>query len=113
MDFHKLKIDLFETYNGINLPQEFSPPLALSDTPQVYFMFVSTIQEVMQALNIVQNKQTNKDNRIFFVFRKGNKGFGRDHIYSVVMKHPNIKRKAPVLASLDNIYSVFSFLIEV
>ena len=97
----------------MNLPKDFNPPLELSDTPQVYFMFVSSIQEVMQSINKIQNKQTHKDNRIFFVFKKGNKGFGRDHIYNVVMKHPYIKRKAPILASLSKIYSVFCFLIEV
>ena len=97
----------------MNLPEEFNPPLKLDDTPQVYFMFVSSIQEVMHAINKVQNKQKHKDNRIFFVFKKGNKGFGRDHIYNVVMKHPYIKRKAPILASLNKTYSVFCFLIEV
>ena len=113
MDFHKLKLDKFRTYNGLNLPEGFNPPLELSDTPEVFFMFVSSIQDVMYAINKVQNKQKHKDNRIFFVFRKGNKGFGRDHIYNVVMKHPYIKRKAPILASLSKKYSVFCFLIEV
>ena len=113
MDFHKLKLDKFRTYNGLNLPEDFNPPLELSDTPEVFFMFVSSIQDVMYAINKVQNKQEHKDNRIFFVFRKGNKGFGRDHIYNVVMKHPYIKRKAPILASLNKTYSVFCFLIEV
>ena len=113
MDFSKLKLDAFETYNGFHMPIDFNPPLTLSDKPQTYFMFVSSVQEVMQSLNFVQNKQKHKDNRIFFVFQKGNKHFGRDHIYNIVMKHPNIKRKAPILASLNKIYSVFCFLIEV
>lgn len=113
MDFHKLKLDTFESYNGMNIPREFNPPLELSNTPQVFFMFVSSMQEVMQAINIVQNKQTHKNNRFFIIFQKGNKGFGRDHIYNVIMKHPNIKRKAPMLASLDKTYSVFCFQIEV
>lgn len=113
MDFIKLKLDKFQTYNGLNVPQNFNPPLVLSETPQVYFMFVSNIQETMQALNTVQNNQIHKENRIFFVFKKGNKQFGRDHVYNVVMKHLNIKRKAPMLASLDKTYSVFCFMLEV
>ncbi|AIO18461.1 hypothetical protein KQ51_00581 [Candidatus Izimaplasma bacterium HR1] len=113
MDYHKLKLTKFSTYNGFNLPEGFNPPLEESSSPEVYFLFVSNVQEVMQGLNVVQNNQTHKDNRLFFVFKKGNKGFGRDHIYSVVMRHKNIKRKAPMLASLNRAYSVFCFLLEV
>lgn len=112
MDFHKLKLDKFQTYNGFNLPNDFKPPLELSDQPQVYFLFVSSISETMEALNIVQNNQIHKDNRLLFVYKKGNKDFHRDHLYNVVMRHPNMKRKAPVLASLDTNYSVFSFMLE-
>lgn len=113
MDFHKLKLDKFTTYNGMNIPQDFDPPLELSDTPEVYFIFVSSVQEVMQSINYVQNNQKHKENRLFFVFKKGNKQFGRDHIYNIVMKHPYMKRKAPMLASLNKSYSVFCFLLEV
>ena len=113
MDFHKLKLSKFSTYNGFNLPEGFCPPLEKNTTPEVYFLFVSNIQDVMQGLNLVQNSQKHKENRLFFVFKKGNKGFGRDHIYHVVMKHKNLKRKAPMLASLDKTYSVFCFSIEV
>lgn len=113
MDFHKLKIDKFSTYNGFNLPEEFNPPLQKKDNPEVYFMFVTSIEDVMRTLNIAQNKQTHKENRLFFVFKKGNKGFGRDHIYNVVIRHKHIKRKAPMLASLNKAYSVFCFMLEV
>ncbi len=113
MDFHKLKLDKFKTYNGLNMIETFTPPLELSDIPEVYFMFVSSISEVMQSINIVQNNQKHKENRTFFIFKKGNKGFGRDHIYNVVMTNPLFKRKAPMLASLNKEYSVFCFMIEV
>ncbi len=112
MDFHKLKLDKFSTYNGFNLPEGFNPPLSKNDSPEVYFLFVTSINEIMQGLNMVQNKQNHKENRLFFIFKKGNKGFGRDHVYNVIMKHKNIKRKAPILASLDKIYSVFCFMYE-
>lgn len=113
MDFHKLKLEKFKTYNGLNIPNDIVIPLQESETPDVYFMFVSSIQEVMQSINIIQNKQRNKDNRIFFVFKKGNKTFGRDHINNVIMKHRNIKRKAPMLASLNKEYSVFCFMLDI
>jgi len=113
MDFHKLKLDKFRTYNGFNLINDFNPPLELSENPDVYFLFVSSIQEVMASLNMVQNQKLPKDNRLFFVFKKGNKEFGRDHINNVIMRHKSIKRKAPMLASLSKVYSVFCFMIEV
>jgi len=113
MDFYKLKLEKFTTYNGLNLPPDFNPPLEISNNPETYFMFVTSIYDVMQAINIAQNNQKNQNNRIFFIFKKGNKGFGRDHIYSIVMKHKNIKRKAPMLASLNQTYSVFCFMLEV
>jgi hypothetical protein len=109
MDYHKLKLDKYSSYNGVNMPSDFLPPLSLSDNPEVYFMFVSSISEIMNALNIVQNNQSNKDNRVFFVFKKGNKSFGRDHIYNIIMKNKNFIRKAPILASLNKAYSVFCF----
>ena len=55
MDFHKLKLEKFKTYNGLNLPDGFTPPLELSDTPETYFLFASSIAETMNALNHVQN----------------------------------------------------------
>jgi len=113
MDFHKLKLAKFLSYNGFNLPEEFYPPLEKKENPEVYFFFVSNIEETIRTLNIVQNNQKHKDNRLYFVFKKGNKAFGRDHIYNIVMKHKNIKRKAPILASLNHTYSAFCFLLEV
>lgn len=113
MDFHKLKLEKFNTYNGFNLPSDFNPPLEKNDSPEVYFLFVSSVEDVMRTINYVQNHQTHKENRLFYVFKKGNKRFGRDHIYTVIMKHRNIKRKAPMLASLSKEYSVFSFMLEV
>lgn len=113
MDFHKLKLDKFTTYNGLNMSQEFNPPLEQSNTPEVYFMFVSNVNDVMNAVNHVQNNQINRDNRAFFIFKKGNKAFGRDHVYNIIMTNPKFKRKAPMLASLNQEYSVFCFMYEV
>lgn len=113
MDFYKLKLDKFSTYNGFNLPEDFLPPLEKNENPEVFFLFVSSINDVMQSLNMVQNNQIHKDNRLFFVFKKGNKNFGRDHVYNIVMKNRKIKRKAPMLASLSKSYSVFCFLLEI
>lgn len=112
MDFHKLKLEKFNTYNGLNMPKDFNPPLTINDSPDVYFLFVSSIEETMRALNLVQNNQKNKENRLFFVFKKGNKQFGRDHINNVVLKNKSIKRKAPMLASLSKTFSVFCFMLE-
>lgn len=109
MDFHKLKLEKFTTYNGINIPIDFDPGLKLDDKPEVYFMFAKNIQDLMNAINIVQNNQKHIHNRVFFVFKKGNKAFNRDHLYNVVSKHKDMKRKAPILASLDKTYSVFCF----
>lgn len=113
MDFHKLKLDKFKTYNSFNEPEDFMPPLTKTDKPETYFLFVSNVGEVMNGLNLVQNNQSQKENRAFFIFKKGNKGFGRDHIYNVVMTNPRFKRKAPILASLNKEYSVFCFMYEV
>lgn len=112
MDFNKLKLDKFESFGGYNLPQGFTPPLELDMNPDVYFMFVSSIEETMNAINVIQNKTLPKENRVFFVFKKGIKEFGRDHVYNLVMQSGNFKRKAPMLASLDKTYSVFCFMYE-
>lgn len=113
MEFYKLKLDKLSTYNGFNLPEDFLPPLEKSASPEVFFLFVSSINDVMHSINMVQNNQQHKDNRLFFVFKKGNKAFGRDHIYNVVMKNKQMKRKAPMLASLNKTYSVFCFMLDI
>lgn len=113
MDLHKLKLDKFSSYNGFNLPVDFDPQLAQNEKAEVFFMFVDSIQDVIQSINYIQNNQFNKDNRAFFVFKKGNKSFGRDHVNSIVMKHGHFKRKAPMLASLNKKYSVFCYMLEV
>lgn len=113
MDFHKLKLDKFQTYNGFNVPDEFHPPLELNNQPETYFMFVSNIGDVMNAVNLVQNNQSHKENRVFFIYKKGNKSFHRDHIYNIVIRNNRFKRKVPMLASLNKEYSVFCFMYEV
>ena len=113
MDFHKLKLDKFTTYNGLHLPEDFHPPLELTNQPEAYFLFVSSVHEVMDGVNLVQNKQQHKENRAYFIFKKGNKAFGRDHVYNIIMTNPKFKRKAPMLASLNKEYSVFCFMYEV
>lgn len=113
MDFHKLKLETFNTYDVINEVTGFSPPLTRDSNPDVFFCFVSSIHDVMNVMNVIQNKSIKKENRIIFVFRKGTKGFNRDHLYNVVMSNNRFKRKAPMLASLDKTYSVFTFLYEV
>jgi hypothetical protein len=112
MDFSKLRLEQFTTYNGYHIPADFQPPLTFSEQAQVYFLFVSSIKEVMEAINFVQNQTLPKDNRLFFVYQKGNKMFHRDHIYRVVMKHKNIVRKAPILSRLNEEYSIFSFMLK-
>ena len=113
MDFYKLKLDKFTGYNGFNLPIDFHPQLSKNEKAEVFFLFVASIQDVIQAINLVQNKQKHKDNRAFFVFKKGNKSFGREHVYNIIMKHRHFKRKAPMLASLNKEYSVFCFSLKV
>lgn len=113
MEFQKLKLDQFSTYQTINEPNDFNPPLEKSDQAQVYFAFVSNIEDTLHALNMIQNNQTHKENRAFFIFKKGNKSFGRDHVYNIVMQHGGFVRKAPMLASLNKEYSVFCFMLKV
>lgn len=113
MEFQKLKLDKFQTYKTFKAPENFQPPLTLSDTPETYFLFVSSVEETIQAINLIQNKQKHTENRAFFIFKKGNKTFGRDHVYNIVMKHGGFLRKAPMLASLSKEYSVFCFMLKV
>lgn len=113
MEFHKLKLVGFQTYLAIRSIKDFYPPLKESDKPEVYFSFVSSMKEVLDTINVVQNNQKHKENRVFFVFKKGNKTFGRDHIYNMVMQHGGFQRKAPILASLNKEYSTFCFMMKV
>lgn len=113
MNFSKLKLEQFTTYNGFHMPESFNPPLIKDEKPEVYFLFVRSIKDVMDSINLAQNHQIHTNNRLFFVFQKGNKNFNRDHIYNIVMRHKNLKRKAPILSSLDEKHSVFAFMIEI
>lgn len=113
MDFYKLKLEKFKTYDVLHCNELLDVPLTKDENPEVYFSFCSSVQDVMSTINIVQNKQKHKENRVFFVFKKGNKGFNRDHIYNVVIRNSGFKRKAPILASLNKEYSVFSFMFTV
>ena len=107
MDFHKLKIDAFSTYQLLGNIPDFNPPLQISLKPEVWFSYVQEVKDVMDTINYVENNIQYENNRVFFVFKKGNKQFGRDHIYQIVMKHKKMVRKAPMLASLSDEYSVF------
>jgi hypothetical protein len=113
MNFEKLKLDKFQTYNQINFDKALDIPLKKSEHPEVIFAFCSSIRDVMNAINYVQNHQKNKENRVFFVFKKGQKDFNRDHLYNVVIRNPKFKRKTPILASLSKEYSVFSFMYQI
>jgi hypothetical protein len=113
LDFHKLKLQNFTSYNGLNIPQGFNPPLTFKEEAECYFMFVDSVQDVMTAINMILNKELPTNNRVFFVYKKGQKHFHRDHVYNIVIKQKGMKRKAPILASLDKEHSVFCFMLEV
>ena len=111
MDFHKLKLEKFKTYNGFNLPNDFDPPLSLDENPEVYFLFCESFEDLNRYTNIVLNKQTHKENRIFYIYKKGQKQFHRDHIGMYFKKSPFLKMKAPILCSLSKTYSCFTCMI--
>ena len=93
MDLHKLKLEKFKTYNGFNMPEGFDPGLTLSDTPETYFLFLTTFEELNRYTNQVINNQNHKENRIFFIYKKGNKAFHRDHIGAFFRANPFLKMK--------------------
>lgn len=113
MNFEKLKLNKFQTYCLLNFDKPLDIPLKKSEQPEVIFAFCSSIRDVMNTINYVQNHQKNKKNRVFFVFKKGQKDFNRDHLYNVVIANPRFKRKAPILESLSKEYSVFSFMYQI
>ena len=111
MDFSKIKLDKFKTYNGINMPKEFHPPLQYAEHPDVYFVFCESFEQVNRFGNQVMNLTLPKENRVFFVYPKGNKDFHRDHVYAYLLNHPMYIRKAPLLSSLGDVYSCFSMML--
>ena len=108
MDFSKLKLDKFQTYNGFQLPESFHPPLTLDPKADVWFLFCHSFEDVNRLANQVINQPVPKENRVFFVYRKGRKEFHRDHIYAVIERHPFLMKKAPILSSLNHEYNCFA-----
>lgn len=112
MELQKLKLDKFTTYNGYNMPEDFHVPLTQSDNPQVFFVFLHSFEELNRYTNMIRNNQTHKDNRIFYIYRRGQKSFHRDHIAAFARRAPFLKRKAPMLCRLDDTYSCFTFMVN-
>jgi hypothetical protein len=108
MDFHKLKLESYTSYKGISLPQELKPPLEETKYPQCVFAYVDSMPSLMNAINLVSNMDLPKDNRLFLVFKKGQKDFHRDHIMMIMRKAIFFQKRAPILASLNKTYSVFT-----
>lgn len=112
MDLHKLKLDQFHTYDGFNVPQGFQVPLQQDDNPEVYFVFLQSFEELNRYTNIIINQQKNKNNRIFYIYKKGKQSFHRDHIAAYARRSPFLQRKAPMLCSLSKTYSCFTFMVK-
>ena len=112
MDLSKLKLEKYSTYNSFNMPQEFHVSLEYSDTPDVYFVFVQSFEDLNRYTNHILNQYLHKDNRIFYVYPKGQKSFHRDHIVMYSKRSPFLIRKAPMLCSLSKDYSCFTFMIK-
>jgi hypothetical protein len=113
MDFSKLKLDQFTTYRGYNLPESFHVDLTEDDHPEVYFLFCTSFEELNRWINHVLNNQTHKNNRLYIVYKKGQKHFHRDHIMMYVKKSPLLERKAPMLCSLSKEYSCITTQVKV
>lgn len=113
MNFDKLRLNKFKTYDGYNLPDNFHPPLEHQTDAEVLFAFCASFEDVARFANLARNRQTHKNNRLFFVYKKGNKDFHRDHIYAFCDAAPFLRRKAPILSSLSDAYSCFAFEIIV
>lgn len=113
MDFSKLKLDKFQTYNGFYIPKDITIPLTIDEHPEVYFLFCERFEEVIRYTNIILNNQSHKENRIFYIYKKGNKTFHRDHINAFIEKAPYLKRKAPMLSSLSSEYSCVACMLNV
>ena len=112
MDFSKLKLNQFQTYNGYHLPEGFNPPLTFHEQAEVWFLFCQSFEDVNRLANQVLNQALPKENRVFFVYRKGQKLFHRDHVYAVIERHPFFLKKAPILSSLSKEYSCFSTMLQ-
>lgn len=112
MDLSKLKLEKFQTYNGFNIPDGFEVSLAHSDTPDVYFVFCETFEDINRYTNLLLNKSLPQEHRVFYIYKKGQRSFHRDHIYAYLHRSPFIKMKAPILSSLSKTYSCFACMIK-
>ncbi len=113
MDFSKLKLEQFTTYNTFNEPIVFEHNiLKRSEHPDVLFCFVRSIEETLDVINKVLNINLPCNNRVFFIYPKGNKEFHRDHLYNIIESNNQFIRKAPLLSSLNNDYSVFAYMVH-
>ena len=111
MDLSKLKLDKFTTYNGIQMPSDFEVPLILSGTPDVWFVFPTSFEELNRFTNQLLNHPVPKENRVFFIYKKGEKSFHRDHIRALIEHSPFLKMKAPILSSVSKTHSCFACMI--
>jgi hypothetical protein len=112
MDLQKLRLHQFTTYNGFHLPQEFEIPLEFNEAADVYFVFLQSFEELNRFTYVILNKVLPKNNRVFYIYKKGQKHLHRDHIKAYIDRSPFLVMKAPMLCSLNQEYSCFTCMIK-
>lgn len=105
MNFSKLKLDRFQTYNGFQLPEGFDPPLQYSEEADVLFVFCDTFEQLNRYTNQLLNQALPTENRVFYIYKKGNKQFHRDHVLTFIEGAPFLKKKLPIISKLDDTYT--------
>ena len=99
IDITKTPLAKYKHFTSVNLPFELDC-VTENNQPDVVFYYVESIKEVMRALNESLNHKWN-EKRICLVFKKKQKSFHMNHIMSVIDSSSFIKKRQPMLKSID------------
>lgn len=102
--FTKLKIDKFNNFLQINMPEQYRFDLTDSDNPEVVFYYINEASDVDELLSFEFNLP--EENRVIAIFEKGKKL--RDSLRPII--NNGFKMKAPMLCSLNDKLSAFCFM---
>lgn len=111
MDYKKLKIDRFNKIAFFNFKDKET---AFYDTYEVVIFKINALEDIQHMVDKVENLNMAADNRVIMVYEKGQKTINRDSIIRPFKngEYLDYKMKAPMLCSLDKVYSAFVLMKE-
>jgi hypothetical protein len=103
IDITKTPLSKYKYFIGVNLPFRLECVIEHKQ-PDVVLYYVESISDLMKALNESLNHKWN-EKRLCLLFKKKQKSFHMHHIMSVIDSSTFIKKRQPMMKSIDNQFS--------